>query len=714
MRRFGGIRRPCALALLAGLALAAPQPVRAQTAPRGIDVSNWQGQIDWLRVGAAGVGFAFAKATEGTTFTDATYPLNRSGAGSVGIRVGAYHFARPAGSSDAAAVASAVAQADAFVAFAQPRRGDLLPVLDLEQTGGLPPARLTTWTSAWLEQVVARLGVRPAIYASPNFWKTALADTPVFALAGHPLWIAHWTKDALPILPGAGWGGSGWTFWQWTNCDRVPGILRCVDGDRFNGADVAAVAIAASPPGPPVATAPPAVVGTPQVGLLLAALPGGWGGGKPASFSYQWQACDAAGAGCSPIPGADGATYRPTVADAGRALTVAVTARAAAGTASAASPPTLAVATAGAPPAAAPRPTAPPTVEGTAQAGQTLSARAGAWSGAPSTFAYQWRRCAADGGACAAIADAGGSTYTLTPDDIGSAISLVVTATGRGGSRSATAAPTATVAPAPLPPPAVGRAPAQPGQAGAVQTADGAAIVTWQPGAVPAQATVALAAAKSRLALPATALSLSVAAAAPLRWPLDLSFASAPADAVPGILPGRGTWQPLAQLPGPSLPPGQDAGSYRDGDGALHVLTRVPGRVALFAPGKWGDPRLVSGRRPILAAAAALRAIRRADGGAVVVGRITLDSQAHLYAAIAAPGEERLLLPQRGSRIGWWLDGRPAKTLQALQLRPGALPLRLRVPARRLRPGRRYAVVVTAVDPYGRRARLVLPLPMTR
>src|SRR3954447_6870821 len=213
-------------------ALVVAQSAGAQTAPLGIDVSHWQAQIGWLQAGAAGFDFAFAKATEGTTYTDPTYATNRSGAAAAGMKLGAYHFARPTAGSDAAAVASGIAQADYFVATAQPRRGDLLPVLDLEKTGDLGVVRLTTWTQAFLDQVYARVGARPLIYASPSFWKTSLGDTPLFAADGSRLWIAHWTKASLPLLPAAGWNGLGWTFWQWTSCSSVPGIGGCVDGDR--------------------------------------------------------------------------------------------------------------------------------------------------------------------------------------------------------------------------------------------------------------------------------------------------------------------------------------------------------------------------------------------------------------------------------------------------------------------------------------------------
>src|SRR3954454_3336620 len=163
--------RGVALAVFAA-ALALVPAAGAQTAPQGIDVSHWQGQIGWLQVGAAGFDFAFAKATEGTTYTDPPYGTNRSGAAAAGMRFGAYHFARPTAGSDAAAVASGIAQADYFVATAQPRRGDLLPVLDLEKNGGLSVTRLVLWTKAYLDHVYARPGLRPLVYASPSFWKT--------------------------------------------------------------------------------------------------------------------------------------------------------------------------------------------------------------------------------------------------------------------------------------------------------------------------------------------------------------------------------------------------------------------------------------------------------------------------------------------------------------------------------------------------------------
>ncbi len=698
----------CVLALsFAALAMAGG--ARAQTERPGIDVSNWQRQIDWLAVAGTGNSFVFAKATEGTTFVDVTYTFNRFGAKGVGMRFGGYHFARPRGSSDSAVVASAILQADHFLSVAQPLEGELLPVLDLEDAGGLPVARLSLWAQTWLGQVVSRTGVKPIVYVSPNFWKTRLGDSPVVAASGHRLWIAHWTKSALPILPGASWGGLGWSFWQWSNCQKIAGINGCVDGNRFNGTSFTSVLVPRYPTGPPTRVGAPAIVGEARAGKLLTARSGTWGGGKPVSLTYQWQRCDGGGRGCAPIVAATSPTYTPNGADVGHALVVRVSAVATAGTASASSGPTVAVAASGAPGGTAPKPRLLPTVAGAGtQVGQTLTGSTGTWTGSPTSYSYQWRRCAANGTACTAIEAAGGIAYTISPDDIGATLSLTVTAVGKGGAGSATSAPTAIVIPAPVPEPAVGTVFAQAGQAGAVTTATNLAVATWQPGALPDQAAVGLVDTASRLALPATAIRLSFGAPAPLPWPIDVRYAAAPADAVPGILPLEGVWQPLAELPSPTLPAAQQAGAYRDAAGALHVLTRTAGRIALFAPGKWGDPRYATALKPRVAPIAGVTVKVAADRSVTLLTRITLDTQAHLYLSLIGASGQRLLLPQKGARIGWWLQGKPSKTLQALQLVPGALPLRLRIPATQMRGAAPLRLRIVAIDPYGRRSTLVL------
>ncbi|MGH2999549.1 MAG: glycoside hydrolase family 25 protein, partial [Gaiellaceae bacterium] len=185
-----GVRIVAALVVAAALVA----PADAATYASGVDVSHYQGLINWTQVASKSYRFTFQKATEGTTLVDATYPVNRAGAEGMGLRFGAYHFARPAGTGPATITASAIAQADFFVTTAQPQPGELPPVLDLEVTGGLGPSALAQWAQAWLDEVKARTGVSGFVYASPNFWKDKVENTAAFALSGYRLWVAHWTK----------------------------------------------------------------------------------------------------------------------------------------------------------------------------------------------------------------------------------------------------------------------------------------------------------------------------------------------------------------------------------------------------------------------------------------------------------------------------------------------------------------------------------------
>ncbi|MGH2808143.1 MAG: GH25 family lysozyme, partial [Actinomycetota bacterium] len=247
----------------------------------------------------------------------------------------------PQGETRAEARADAHSEAQAFLTFAAPAPGDLIPVLDLERTNGFPSGRLIVWAQTWLDSVRSALGVQPLIYTGPHFWETNMADTTTFAEQGFPLWIAHWTGEPAPRTPAANWAGNGWSFWQWTNCAEIPGIDGCVDEDKFPGSDLSPFVIPGAPepeptPDPAVPPSPqsaPTISGNTEVGSTLTATSGTWNGSEPLSYSYVWWRCASDGTGCDETIGT-APTYELVPADFGHRMKVTVTATNSAGSSS--------------------------------------------------------------------------------------------------------------------------------------------------------------------------------------------------------------------------------------------------------------------------------------------------------------------------------------------------------------------------------------------
>jgi GH25 family lysozyme M1 (1,4-beta-N-acetylmuramidase) len=226
------------LALVALLLTTAPTGAAAATRLRGIDVSQYQGTIDWATVATTPTRFAIVRATRGVSYDDPTFASNVAGATSNGIVVGAYHRATPRAQKDGHAdLTDARLEADHFLSVARPGLGDLIPALDIEETGGMPPTELVAWVRKWVTHVTNVLGVHPMIYTSPYFWTVDMGDTTWFADHGYRLWLAHWNVQT-PTVPANDWEGAGWTFWQWTHRPGLPGVSGDLDRDRFDGTDL--------------------------------------------------------------------------------------------------------------------------------------------------------------------------------------------------------------------------------------------------------------------------------------------------------------------------------------------------------------------------------------------------------------------------------------------------------------------------------------------
>jgi len=189
---------------------------------KGIDVSHFQGDVDWKAVKADGVGFAYIKASEGVTLGDAKFAANWQGAKHQSIYRGGYHVFAPDDDGKA--------QAQHFITRLKSEKvdynGALPPVLDIE---AIPQDRLACarpQIKKWLKHVEATLGCKPIIYTSPATWDEEFPG----AFTGYELWLADYAE--APTLP-TGW--KNWTFWQHSNTGQKRGIEGAVDLDRFNG-----------------------------------------------------------------------------------------------------------------------------------------------------------------------------------------------------------------------------------------------------------------------------------------------------------------------------------------------------------------------------------------------------------------------------------------------------------------------------------------------
>lgn len=200
----------------------------------GIDVSVYQGSVDWAAVKKAGKDFAFIRACYGTGSIDSRYSANWQNAKAAGVIRGAYQFFRP--SQDA------LQQAQVFLKYNTTEDGDLAPVIDIEVSEGVSGAVITEKVKTWLNAVKAATGRTPIIYTSPAFWRS-LPNTGT--LGGYTLWIANWGVSS-PGIPSP-W--TNWTFWQYSETGSVSGISGAVDLNYFNG-DLTSLKALANTPAP--------------------------------------------------------------------------------------------------------------------------------------------------------------------------------------------------------------------------------------------------------------------------------------------------------------------------------------------------------------------------------------------------------------------------------------------------------------------------------
>jgi lysozyme len=203
---------------------------------KGIDVSKFQGPINWQQVKNAGIQFVFIKATQGTNYSSINYFINNAPlALAAGIEVGAYHY------GDFASIANAKDQANYFLSVVKPFKLTYPLVLDLEENkSGLSRDDLTTAAIAFLE-ILENAGYFAMLYSGKNFLETQLDES---RLKPYALWVARYGPQL----------GRSADVWQYSSSGSIPGINGNVDMDisyRDFAAEIRSMRGQAAPPEPP-------------------------------------------------------------------------------------------------------------------------------------------------------------------------------------------------------------------------------------------------------------------------------------------------------------------------------------------------------------------------------------------------------------------------------------------------------------------------------
>ncbi len=231
-----GVAGPTTMKAMGVARTCAPPPPPGPV--RGVDVSSYQGNVNWSTAYANGARFAYVKAVEATDYINPYFAQQYNGAASAGVIRGAYDFARPN-------LSSGTVQADYFVSHGGAWTADgttLPPALDIEYnpyTGNscydLSQTAMVSWIAAFSNEVHARTTRYPVIYTTTDWWTTCTGNSAAFA-STNPLWIARYAST-VGTLP-AGW--ATYTIWQNADAGTLPG-----DQNVFNGtfASVQALAV---------------------------------------------------------------------------------------------------------------------------------------------------------------------------------------------------------------------------------------------------------------------------------------------------------------------------------------------------------------------------------------------------------------------------------------------------------------------------------------
>ncbi|WP_019172367.1 glycoside hydrolase family 25 protein [Pseudaminobacter salicylatoxidans] len=195
-------------------------------AVHGVDVSRWQGEIDWAKLRTQGANFAYIKATDGGDHLDPMFKKNWRAAHEAGLKRGAYHFFYWC------RVASE--QADWFIRNVPRVPGALPPVIDVEYNGEssckrrLSPQKIREKMQVFMDRLERHYGQRPIIYTAPDFYRDNLQG----AFLDYPFWLRSVAAHPSKVYP-----GRKWIFWQYSGSGLSQGVNGKIDLNVFHGSE---------------------------------------------------------------------------------------------------------------------------------------------------------------------------------------------------------------------------------------------------------------------------------------------------------------------------------------------------------------------------------------------------------------------------------------------------------------------------------------------
>ena len=185
----------------------------------GIDVSGWQGNIDYSEVASSGIEIVYMKASEGTSFVDPYFNQNYTNAKANGLKVGFYHYLTARSNSEA------VAEANFFVSTISGMTPDCRLAMDFESFGNLSAEEINEIGLTFMQTVENLSGKEMVIYSDTSNTSNIFGG----GLTNYPLWVAQYEVEEP--TPNGNW--NNWVGWQYTDAGEISGIDGYVDRDRF-------------------------------------------------------------------------------------------------------------------------------------------------------------------------------------------------------------------------------------------------------------------------------------------------------------------------------------------------------------------------------------------------------------------------------------------------------------------------------------------------